>query len=604
MKVMKCSLAFAMLLSALVAQPVRAEAISKPAISSSAISSSAISSTAISNPVISSLGIYKPVTSPPHTPIPHALVPMTQRDFQVSGTQVGNLATNALHPVSECKQCHGGYDPQIEPFATWAGSLMALGGRDPLFFAQMTTANQDVANVGSFCLRCHVPVSVVTGHVAQPDGTTLDAADKEGVGCHFCHSMVDPQFKPGISPPEDADILAALANLPQYIGNAMFVLDPQARRRGPYLDTDAPHTTINSDFHRQSAMCGTCHDVGNVAVSKLPDGRYRYNLIDMPTPDANLAMQFPLERTYTEWKLSEFAQGGVDLAGRFGGVRGPVVSSCQDCHMPTATGRGASYARIRTDLASHAFAGAAVPSLDLIAAYTAGDPEVDPSAIAAGRASALSMLQRAASVDLALDGLDLVARVTNQSGHKLPTGHIEGRRVWLNLQFFDASNALIAERGHYDTQMAELDETTTTVYEMHVGLSADAAAVTGYPSGVTAHMALADTIEKDTRIPPRGFNNAAYSAAGAPAVGISYSDGQYWHEQRMPLPKGTARVRARLYYQSTPRHYIEGLRDANVTDQWGEILHDAWQQTGRGAPIAMADVSLAITEALFRDGFE
>jgi hypothetical protein len=81
-------------------------------------------------------------------------------------------------------------------------------------------------------------------------------------------------------------------------------------------------------------MCGTCHDVGNVAVSKLPNGTYRYNLLDQPTPDEDPWMQFPLERTYTEWQLSEFAATGVDLGGRFGGTGGPVVETCQDCHMP------------------------------------------------------------------------------------------------------------------------------------------------------------------------------------------------------------------------------------------------------------------------------
>ncbi len=42
-----------------------------------------------------------------------------------------------------------------------------------------------------------------------------------------------------------------------------------------------------------------------------------------------------------------------------------------------------------------------------------------------------------------------------------------------------------------------------------------------------------------------------------------------------------------LYYQNTPRHYIEALRDANHTDSWGDILHQLWLDTGRGAPIPM-----------------
>lgn len=533
-----------------------------------------------------------------------AQVPTTQRDFHVPGTQVGDMPLSSLRPASECKACHGNYDAAKEPFATWAGSLMALGGRDPLFFAQMSTANQDVANVGSFCLRCHVPAAVVTGHVAQADGSTLDARDREGVTCHFCHSMVDPDYKLGISPPEDQAVLAALADVPAHAANAMFVLDPQGRRRGPYVETDATHETLASPFHRQSALCGSCHDVGNVAVSKLADGRYRYNLLDSEAPDHDPWLQFPLERTYTEWKLSAFAAGGVDLGGRFGGNRGDVVSTCQDCHMPTVQGQGCSFGRVRDDLAVHDFAGAAVPSLDLIAAHTAGDPEVDQAAIAAGRARALSMLQRAATVELQRDGDSVLARVVNHSGHKLPTGHIEGRRVWLNLQFVDAAGQLLGERGHYDPVEAHLDEASTTVYEMQVALSEDAAAATGLPAGITTHMALADTIWKDTRIPPRGFANASFANAGAPAVGISYADGQYWHEQQVSMPANTARVIATLYYQSLTRHYIEALRDGNVSDQWGNILHTLWQNTGRGAPIAMVSTQLNFVDAILADSFE
>lgn len=531
-------------------------------------------------------------------------LPMTQLDFKVPGTQTGDVPAYHAHSSNECQSCHGGYSANTEPFATWAGSLMALGGRDPLFFAQMTTANQDVANVGSFCLRCHVPVAVGNGHVQTADGSTLTDIDKEGISCHLCHTMVDPIYQAGVSPVEDLPILTALEQVPDTFGNAMFVLDPLDRRRGPRPDALPPHAMLTSPFHKRSDMCGTCHDVGNVATTRQPDGSYRYNLLNASAPDADPWAQFPLERTFTEWKLSAFAAGGVDLAGRFGGARGAVVSTCQDCHMPTNSGSACSWGAVRTDLPSHEFAGAAVPSLDLIAAYTVADPAVDQSAIAAGRIRALSMLERAADVELSLDQGELVARVINQSGHKLPTGHIEGRRVWLNTRFEDANGQLLAEQGHYDQVEALLDESSTTVYEMLVGLSADAAAVTGHPAGQTSHMALADTIVKDTRIPPRGFDNANFNAGGAPVVGISYADGQYWHERRTPLPPDTDRIIATLYYQSLPRGYIEHLRDANVTDQWGQTLYDLWQQTGRGEPLRMVQTSLSLGDVLLHDGFE
>lgn len=534
-------------------------------------------------------------------------VPTTPADFALSGSQPGDVPGGVIQSSGECAACHGNYDPQNEPWSTWKGSLMGLAGRDPLFFAQLTTANQDAPNVGTFCLRCHVPVAWVSGHAtADPWGNNLDEADRDGVTCHFCHSMVDPIYQPGQSPPEDVAILGALAAVPDYYGNSMFVLDPQGRRRGPYLDNDAPHTTIASPFFRSASMCGTCHDVGNVAVSRQPNGTYRYNLLDAPVPDEDLATQFPLERTYTEWKLSSFAATGVDLGGRFGGARGPVVSTCQDCHMPATTAQGCFFGRVRTDLAIHEFAGAAVPSLDLILEELSNDPTppVDPALVSAGRARALSMLQRAATVIATeVDG-ELSVRVVNETGHKLPTGHIEGRRVWVNVRFLDSGDEILSEYGAYDLTEATLDEVDTTIFEMKVGLSPDAATATGLPAGVTHHMALADTIELDSRIPPRGFTNATFEAGGAPVVGTTYADGQYWHLRLYTIPSGAVRAEVTLNYQSLPRPYIEALRDGNVTDSRGDELHALWTATGRGAPIPMVSRVVELQGALFADGFE
>jgi hypothetical protein len=42
-----------------------------------------------------------------------------------------------------------------------------------------------------------------------------------------------------------------------------------------------------------------------------------------------------------------------------------------------------------------------------------------------------------------------------------------------------------------------------------------------------------------------------------------------------------------LYYQTSSREYIEFLRDANTTNDRGEVLYDLWLQTGRSAPVDM-----------------
>ena len=263
--------------------------------------------------------------------------------------------------------------------------------------------------------------------------------------------------------------------------------------------------------------------------------------------------------------------------------------------MPVRAGYACNIVPPRADLRSHDFAGASSWVLDIIGRYYADDPAVDQDALAVGMAAANDMLGRAASLELAQDtGGVLRARVINESGHKLPTGHIEGRRAWVQVRLRDAGGNLLREYGAYDPLSAELDEDGTIVYEMAVGLSDAAAAATGQAAGRTTHMALADTIVKDTRIPPRGFHNADYAAAGAPAVGRHYADGQYWDDAHFWIPANAASAEVSVLYQTVTRHYIEALRDANHSDHWGQTLHDLWEESGRAAPVTMDSATIAL----------
>ncbi|MBK9187917.1 MAG: hypothetical protein IPM33_03075 [Phycisphaerales bacterium] len=530
------------------------------------------------------------------------IIELTFEDLHLRGTQVNEIPHWNIQTSQNCMLCHGEFDEDKDPYATWHGSLMGQAGRDPLFYAQMTLANQDTVNAGYFCMRCHVPMTFVTGHAYQPDGTTIDDRDKDGVNCHFCHSMVDPVYRPGVSPPGDESLLAGLqSGAPQHYGNSMFVLDPLGVRRSARGTPDAPHAVIQSPFHSTGSMCGTCHEVGNPAVSRQVDGSYRYNTLDQAPPTEDPEQLFPLERTYTEWKLSSFANGGVSMGGRFGGLNADVVSTCQDCHMPKVESQLCFFGPTHNDARAHDFAGASAQVLDIIAVYTANDPDVNQDYLARGRAKAVAMLQRAADLELTQSGPLMNVRVINQSGHKIPTGHIEGRLIFINVQFFDAGNNLIAEHGHYNPITADLDAASTRVYEMRVGLTPFAASITGLPAGETGHMALADMISFDNRIPPRGFNNAAFEASGAPAVGHPYADGQHWDDAPFPIPQGAASARVSINYQQTPKWYIEHLHHDNHTNNWGQILYDAWVSTGKGAPIEMAVATIDLTPPCIAD---
>jgi hypothetical protein len=526
---------------------------------------------------------------PPRVHVDAGTSPLTSSaDFYVPGTQ--SKGVPRLLGAQVCQSCHMTGDPSTSPapYDTWSASLMSIAARDPLFFAQLTTANQDAPGVGTYCLRCHAPAAIPSGHADDPTGASLRDEDLDGVTCHLCHSMIDPNYVEGTSPIEDVYTLSKLADVPTTYGNAQFVLDLNGLRRGPYTDAKAMHPVIVAPFIESSNLCGTCHDVGNPALSRQADGTYKYNAPYERSPSADPHAQFPLERTYTEWKLSAFASGGVDMGGRFGGQGATVVSTCQDCHMPIDTGRGCAFGDVRTDLARHDFSGAASWVLEIA---QLADSTLDPSAIARGRANAESMLKRAADITLTKDGGTLHVRVTNQSGHKLPTGHIEGRRMWVDVVFFNSTNAPVEEIGAWDPNTGNVDA-KATIFEMKLGLSADAAKATGLPEGETAHMSLADVITKDTRIPPRGYVASTFAMYGAPVVGAPYADGQNWADLDYAIPPNTTRATATLVYETVTPEYVHGLKNGNHTDQRGAQLELLWRATDRDPPIPMAQATM------------
>ncbi len=513
-------------------------------------------------------------------------VPTTLNDFFLPGTQPNGLMV-PIQDSNECALCHGNFDPDLEPYRPWAASPMGQAARDPIFFACLTIANQDASFAGDLCLRCHTPGGWLEGRSTPTNGALLQGVDFQGVNCNFCHRSVDPQNLPG-APMEDAQILANLTDPPLDAHSGNFVVDPQDRRRGPYQLIDFfVHDWRQSPFHKSSEMCATCHDVSNPVFERQPDGTYAPGDLDTPHPTSLKTDMFPIERTYSEWLNSDFAKGPIDMGGRFGGVN-PLVSSCQDCHMPDAEGVGCSFGDYRTDLAQHQFNGGNTWLLNAVRTlYPDSETGLDDASVNASIARTVAMLQNASDMELSQSGSDLNVRIINQTGHKLPTGYPEGRRMWINVKFFDDQNQLIAEHGAYDNATAVLTTSDTKVYETKLGVSADVAALAGVPAGEGFHFAINNMRLKDNRIPPRGFTNAGFEAAQADPVGYTYADGQYWDDTQFTIPPGADHAEVRLYYQSVSKEYIEFLRDENRTDDKGDIAYQAWLDTGKSAPVEM-----------------
>ncbi len=552
--------------------------------------------------------------------------PTTLNDFYLDGTQPNTIIDPLSGAESNCVFCHeNSKDPVHAPYDRWVHSMMGQAARDPIFHACLAIANQDAAFAGELCLRCHTPVAWLNGRSVPTDGSMVgnpdpknpeilyNPEDMEGVSCIVCHRMVDPIYQEGISPPEDEPILAALpfqerpASLMGVPYNtephtAKFVIDPLDNRRGPRNLSEAwPegfyfHYWIESPFHTSSRLCATCHDVSNPAYQRQPDGTYALTSLDEPHPTQNKYEMFPVERTYSEWSQSLFAQGPIDLNGRFGGDL-TAVSSCQDCHMPTGEGKfcRVDEAPVRPDVRIHNFNGANTWVLRAInEIYDPGVTGLDPQGIEDSIARAVEMMQKASDMELTVVGSSLNVRIINMTGHKLPTGYGEGRRMWLNVKFLDANDNLILEHGAYDPASAVLSQEDTKVYELKHGISEDVAKIVNRPAGEGFHFVLNNLKLKDNRIPPMGFTNAGFESVQAQPINYTYADGQYWDDTVFTIPPGTRTVRVALYHQLTSKEYIEFLRDQNTTNSAGRLAYDLWEQFGKSPPTLMDQDSVTI----------
>ncbi|WP_420643755.1 hypothetical protein [Candidatus Leptofilum sp.] len=573
---------------------------------------------------------------PNHPPIAPNALPLTSivstttlLDFFQPGTQPHQV-TDTIDSPQQCLGCHSGYSSQIdqpeeyEPWFGWQGSMMAQAGRDPLFYAALDIANADVAFGGDFCLRCHMPRGWLDGRSTPVDGSAMTLEDQEGIQCEVCHRLVDP-IPNAENPDRDLSVLAAITSPVTFAGNASFVIDTADYRRGPFdVVTDNgfdPHVsgagafdTLTSPYHQDAALCGTCHDISNPALT-WDEMSQSYVLNEVNQPFTDTTEMFPIERTYSEWLLSDFnTPQGVALP-QFGGNKSSV-STCQDCHMRDVTGVGgaffgnASSSPVRNDLPLHDLTGAnnwvptIIPQHPVFSATFNSNPD-RLAALNAGVDRATAMLQNAAELDISLTGTQLVVTVTNNSGHKLPTGYIEGRRMWLQVEAYDADGALIYSSGTYDAATGHLTEDSDLqLYEAKHGISTDLAAQLGLPAGESFHFVLNNEILHDNRIPPRGYDFAAFEAAGAApytsgaADPARYANGQYWDTTTYMLPAEPEVVIVRLMHQVASREYIEFLRDESPffgnPNSNGQIMYDLWEANGRSHPTVMIQKAIGL----------
>lgn len=560
-------------------------------------------------------------------------------------------APGTLDDPSRCAACHGGYrqfgEPIYEPYDAWAGSLMANSARDPLFWAALDIANQDDRDelggvgVGEFCLKCHAPKAWLEGRVdcdtpwgERYDGACLEGTpsqrdnDYEGITCHFCHRQYDAS-----NPPEGE---FEDPNAPYEDNGSVFLSKLRNVMRGP-LDDAEPfnHDWANSEFHASSAFCGQCHNVTSPARNRRD-----------PETGEDLGYKLPVDRTYDEWKQSAFAI-----------PEGPDFASCQECHMPapdldgdgrpnpafacsTPPGRRGFATELDGPVRTHFFRGGSVFMLEALKGEYGRSLRRERQFDAAIEASK-QLMTEALRTDLSSEqarvaaggSVDATFTVINKAGHKFPSGYIEGRRAFVNLQAGedrDGDGTLDAdeisfESGAYDEESAILvEDEQARIYEAKVGIfnyngDGKCDVVDASSGNKMFHFALNDCIKSDNRIPPKGFRPSEETAPVAAAYPENPNDPgalANWDvvPYSIPVPEDAYRpmlVKATVYYQSVSREYVQFLVDKNRSTcdpsdpgcdptqpdgrlNRGEKMQQIWNRYGRSAPLAVASSQISV----------
>jgi hypothetical protein len=633
-------------------------------------------------------------------------------EAKMPGTQPGevnigpqNGVSRAIDPAKQCSFCHSNYDKAVEPGHNWGGSMMSQAGRDPLFWATLSVAEQDFNGSGDICLRCHTSGAWLAGRSTPTDGSALVSShDANGIECDTCHRMTNPdqsEHKGVQNPP----FLANDEKTPAtgYYGSGQYVMWPGPEKLGPFADSVTKHPSPQSKYHRSADFCGTCHDVSNPVTGDLAHNNGAQiplkvgtfsGVLGSPVEKKAAFNNFPyqygvVERTYSEYKsavwptfkVSDFATLPTDLqagaiavaynkaqvAGKGGDYEDGTTRfyTCQTCHLSPVAGKASTTLHNkpvdRKDMPLHDLTGGnywtpqAIKYLDsqgklrLGGGLTAGQI----AAIDDGVLRARTNLTNAAS--LTVSGKKV--KVTNLTGHKLISGYPEGRRMWLNIKWYDNANVLVREDGKYGPLTVTLDGVQRQVntlldlecknsklYEVQgavtktwakqlISMGASGSLplsfdrVTGKVTATlksladsdknsadSFHFVLNNYVARDNRIPPYGMKYAEAAKRNALPVpycqyGCPSSSGVYKYFDNVELNQPYKAVRAEisLMYQPTSWEYIQFLYLANkrtnpfLADE-GANLMDAWLNTGMAEPQVMTTAAWACPNGISSSG--
>ncbi|MEM6996728.1 MAG: hypothetical protein AAF721_39860, partial [Myxococcota bacterium] len=201
-----------------------------------------------------------------------------------------------------------------------------------------------------------------------------------------------------------------------------------------------------------------------------------------------------------------------------------------------------------------------------------------------------------ASVDVGEGIPELTVRVTNNSGHKLPTGYSEGRVLWIEIEGTYEGSTLWSS-GRWTAATGRQDDAQQHSYE---AIAEHAA------SGDVFHLLRSNRWLVDNRIPPLGLVPDPETdpvgdryALGADGTWPNFDTVSYAFEPVEATDANgetadTLIVTARLRYLVNTPDYVAFLADENVTNDAGGVLAELFDEYAPNEPLVLAEASLSI----------
>jgi len=415
----------------------------------------------------------------------------------------------------QCSTCHDGLSDNqgkdISIIKNWSTSMMANSSRDPYWRAKVASElhrNPNLSDeINDKCSRCHTPMA---NDAAKKDNQPLKILGDgflnpsnryynhalDGVSCTVCHQISD-----------DGNLGTLKGTSGKYtIVEYMNAVDRPAfgQYSNPFtrpMQNNVSFTPKHGSHTSTSEMCATCHDLKTPFVDA--SGK-----LASTTPES----EFPEQMVYSEWNNSDYKTGGTK------------EKTCQGCHMPKVAGNVIIATRpstlsARPNFSEHTFLGANTTMMDILDSNRVA-LGVTANGFADSIAATRTLLKSAASLEILSteyldDKLKVILKISNHTGHKLPSSY-PSRRAYLHFLVKDKQGKIVFESGKLNENGSILHvagDTDSTTYEPHYELITSEDQVQVYSpimentDGAVTHTLLrAAKYKKDNRLLPAGFD--------------------------------------------------------------------------------------------------